>query len=106
MTFAGREVMKAAVYEPSGIVRIEQIPKPTFLCGKVWFTQRLSGGWQLHVGILEGEVLKVWKSRDIHPRIKLVQIGWHYHARNPILDEPIWKRIVRVPFLVPTPVPA
>ena len=81
--------------------RILTVEKPLFARGKVWFTQTLTGIHQLHVGIFDAanKELRVWKSRTIHPRTKFVQKGTRYHPRNPVLDEPIWERIMRIPFL-------
>jgi hypothetical protein len=89
------------VYEPVGMFRILTVKKPLFTRGKIWFTQTLSGIYQLHVGIFDEakKELRVWKSRTIHPRSKFVQKGIHRHPRNPVLDQPIWERIMRIPFL-------
>lgn len=92
---------KVKVHAPTGMFRIVTIEKPLFALGKIWFTQTLSGIYQLHVGTFDPtkQELRVWKSRTIHPRIKFVQKGTRYHRRNPILDEPIWERVMRIPFL-------
>ena len=90
------------VYEPTGMFRVIQIKKPLFgIGGKIWFTTTMNGDFQLHAGkfLPNRNELHVWKSRNIHPKITLVPDGMSYHRRNPVLDEQLWKRVVRVPFL-------
>lgn len=89
------------IYEPKGMFRILTIAKPWFKRGKIWFTQNLNGQYQLHVGYFDEETneLCVWKTRDIKPNVKLVYVGTRPHRRNPLLDDEIYERIVRVPFL-------
>ena len=85
--------------------RVIGVRKPLFAFGKLWFTTSLNGIHQLHVGIFDKvkNELRVWKSRTIRPRIKMVPDGISYHRRNPVLDEQRWKTVVSVPFLQNNP---
>lgn len=90
------------IFEPEGMFRVEKVSKPFLNFGRMWFTQTLEGRYQLHVGVFDpvSRTLRVWKTRDIRPKVKLVFKGVRQHPRNPILDEEIYERVVRVPFLV------
>lgn len=103
--------MKTRIHEPTGMFQIVTVPKPgrwfqwrNRKSIRIWFTQTLYSKHQLHIGIFKPEEkkLEVWKSRDIKPSIKHIQTGMRYHPRNSLLDQPIFERIVRVPFLTPS----
>lgn len=92
------------IYEPTGMFRIVPVSRPFLGWGsKVWFTQTLQGVYQLHVGTFhpEAKELRVWKSRVIHPKSKMVYTHTVRHPRNPVLDQDKYKNVVRLPFLVP-----
>ena len=92
------------IYEPTGMFLVVPVPRPWFgWGGKVWFTQSFDGVYKLSVGTFhpEAKELRVWKSRIVHPKSKMIRTHTVQHPRNPVLDQDVYKQVVRMPFLVP-----